>query len=232
MGASHHETMQAGPCRRGRPKLVSDEQLRARVVEDAFQLFVAHGYGRTTMDEVAATCRMSKRTLYRLFPGKLELFIAVVDAHRRSMLALPGDYEGLPLDRALEQIFRIDISPAEEQARTALIRLVVGEVRQFPELGEVLRRHGGDRSRAELAAWLSARHEAGQMVIDDAAAMARMLMDMIFGAVLSKATGELDWPGGDARRSHVRRCIRVFLHGSLPMDTGRAVVREVAGSGE
>lgn len=214
--------MPACPCRRGRPKLVPDDQLRERVVDDAFRLFVAHGYGRTTMDEVAATCRMSKRTLYRLFPGKLDLFVAVVEAHRRSMLALPGEYEGWPLERALEQIFRIDISPAEEQARTALIRLVVEEVRQFPELGEVLRRHGGDRSRAELAAWLAARHEGGLLVIDDANAMARMLMDMIFGAVLSKATGDLEWPGGDARRAHVRRCIRVFLHGAVPVDAGGA----------
>ena len=220
MEVPHHDTLPASACRRGRPKLVPDEQLRVRVVEEAFRLFVAHGYGRTTMDDVAATCRMSKRTLYRLFPGKLDLFAAVVDAHRRNMLALPGAYDTLPLDTALEQIFRIDISPSEEQARIALFRLVVGEVQQFPELGEVLRRHGGDRSRAELAAWLAARHEAGQMVIDDAPAMARMLMDMIFGSVLSKATGDLEWPGGDARRAHVRRCIRVFLHGAVPVQAG------------
>ncbi|MGQ3676623.1 TetR/AcrR family transcriptional regulator [Xanthobacter sp. TB0139] len=204
------------PCRRGRPKLVPDDVQRDRIAEEARRLFLAHGYGRTTMDEVAAACRMSKRTLYRLFPGKLELFSAVVEAHRRSMLALPGCYEHLSLEEALAAIFHADISPEDDRERVAVLRLVLVEARQFPELGDVLRRQGGDPSRSELARWLAVQQEAGRLCVDDAEAMARLLMDMIFGAVLFKADGEVDWPGGAARGAHVRRCIRVFLHGVAP----------------
>lgn len=205
-----------GARRRGRPKGVPDGALRANVVRRAHHLFVSEGYGGTTMDAVAARCRMSKRTLYRLFPGKVELFAAVVDAHRQSMLALPGDYDHLPLVAALEAIFRIDITPDEERDRQALLRLVMIEGAQFPELRDILGRCGGEPSRAALADWLRGRADAGEIICDHARAMAGLLMDMVFGAALPKAHGRLEWAGGAVQREHLRRCISVFLNGVVP----------------
>lgn len=206
------------PGRRGpgRPKAVPDAVQRAAIVAGAHHLFVSQGYGGTAIDAVAAECRMSKRTLYRFFPGKADLFAAVVEAHRQSMLALPGDYGHLPLDAALEAIFRIDITPEEDRARRALLRLVLVEGPHFPELREILDRAGADRSRADLAAWLAREANAGRLALDpgeDAAALARMLMDMVFGAAVPKANGEVQWPEADAQRAHIRRCVRVFLSG-------------------
>ena len=123
---------------RGRPKLASDDTQRLAIVDGARQLFVERGYGRTTTDDVAAQCRISKQTLYRLFPGKAALFAAVVEAHRYSMLALPGDYDALPLEQALAQIFQIDIDPKLDEDRMALLRLVTLETRQHPELEEMM----------------------------------------------------------------------------------------------
>ncbi|MFG1430091.1 TetR/AcrR family transcriptional regulator [Xanthobacter sp. V2C-8] len=199
----------------GRPKTSPDAAQRDVIVAGAYRLFVQSGYGGTTMDAVAAECRMSKRTLYRLFPGKADLFEAVVDAHRQSMLALPGDYGHLPLEQALEAIFRLDIAPEEDRARHALLRLVLVEGPYFPELREILERMGADRSRAELAAWLTAEEAAGRLTLDDAPATARILMDMVFGAA-PKVEGTAEWPPPEARRAHVRRCVRLFLNGALP----------------
>ena len=70
--------------RRGRPKTAPDEHQRACIVERARQLFVANGYGRTTTEDVATACHISKQTLYRLFEGKCGLFTAVVEAHRQA----------------------------------------------------------------------------------------------------------------------------------------------------
>ncbi|MFG1477211.1 TetR/AcrR family transcriptional regulator [Xanthobacter sp. V4C-4] len=205
-----------GLRRPGRPKAAPDAVQRAAIVAGAHHLFVCAGYGGTTMDGVAAECRISKRTLYRFFPGKAELFAAVVEAHRHSMLALPGDHAHLPLDRALEAIFRIDISPEEDRARRALLRLVVSEGARHPELAEIVERAGAERARADLAAWLAAAAADGRLVLDDASAMARILMDMVFGAVLPQAGGAVHWPEAEAeaQRSHIRRCIRLFLHGA------------------
>ncbi len=211
-----HSSSGEDPRHRGRPKGQADGARRTHVVQLAHHLFVSEGYGGTTMDAVAARCRMSKRTLYQLFPGKVELFAAVVDAHRQSMLALPGNYDHLPLAAALEAIFRIDISPEEERDRQALLRLVMIEGAHFPELREILGRCGGEPSRAALADWLRGRADAGEILCDDAPAMAGLLMDMVFGAALPKAHGRLEWAGGATQRAHLRRCVGVFLNGVVP----------------
>lgn len=216
IGAGAREGSARGRRGRGRPKVASDAVRRGAIVAAACQLFLGAGYGGTTMDDVAAACRVSKRTLYRLFPGKADLFAAVVEAHRQSMLALPGDYEHLPLDAALEAIFRIDITPEADRTRLALLRLVAVEALHFPELAEMVHAHGGEKAAEALAAFLARQQAAGRIVIDDPRAMARILMDMVFGAILPKAHGHFDWPGAAARRAHVRRCIAVFLNGVAP----------------
>lgn len=193
-----------------------DDAQRRLIADCAQELFLEKGYGRTTTDEVAARCRISKHTLYRLFPGKPALFAAIVELHRQAMLALPGDYDGLPLDRALERIFMIDIDPQADKQRVALLRLVMLEAHQSPELGEIIRRHGADKSRAELANWLALQAKSGVLVIDDPDSAARILMDMIFGAIAFKAIDNLSWPGDEDRNAHIRRCIAVFLNGVRP----------------
>ena len=198
---------------RGRPKLVSDETQRLLIVEGARQLFIEKGYGRTTTDDVAAQCRISKQTLYRLFPGKAALFAAVVDAHRHSMLALPGDYDAMPLEQALQQIFQIDIDLKLDRERMALLRLVTLESQQHPELKEMLWRYGVDKSRADLAKWLARQRDRGLIQFDDAASGARILMDMMFGAMVLKGGESSAMPSSQKRRTHIQRCVSIFLNG-------------------
>ncbi len=54
------------------------EDTRELVVAEAKRLFYQFGFRRITMDEIAANLRMSKKTLYALFPSKEELVRAVV----------------------------------------------------------------------------------------------------------------------------------------------------------
>jgi AcrR family transcriptional regulator len=197
---------------RGRPKLASDETQRQLIVEGARRLFLEKGYGRTTTDDVAAQCRISKQTLYRLFPGKAALFAAVVDAHRHSMLALPGDYDAMPLEQALQQIFQIDIDPKLDSDRLALLRLVMLESQQYPELEEMLVLYGADRSRAELAKWLGRQHDRGLIQLADADSGARILMGMIFGAAVLRASEGLANPSSP-KRNHIEACVAIFLNG-------------------
>ena len=64
------------------PKRISQVGLVARrtaVVEAASVVFLRYGYARTTMAELAAAAELSRPTLYELFPGKDDLFAAVID---------------------------------------------------------------------------------------------------------------------------------------------------------
>jgi AcrR family transcriptional regulator len=51
---------------------------RELVIAEARRLFFQFGFRRVTMDEIAAGLKMSKKTLYTLFPAKEDLVRAVV----------------------------------------------------------------------------------------------------------------------------------------------------------
>jgi AcrR family transcriptional regulator len=201
------------PRKRGRPKVESDENRRLKIVAQAEMLFLQQGFIGTTMDEIAASCHMSKQTLYRLFPSKLELIAASVRRHRLSMLALPVEGPALPIKDALAHIFKIDISPREEENRLSFLHFIWCEATQIPELTQVLVDHGMTPARADLAAWLTQQVEHGTITLANPQATARILMDMIFGTILQKALGERVWPGMEDRREHIRQCIDIFLRG-------------------
>ena len=54
------------------------DRKREAIVEAAIAEFRAHGYDGTSVDKVAATRRVSKRTLYNHFPSKEELFAEIL----------------------------------------------------------------------------------------------------------------------------------------------------------
>lgn len=212
----------AAPRRpRGRPKVRSDEAQRALIAENALTLFVAKGVSQVTMDDVAAQCHISKRTLYELFASKADLFAAIVAAHRFEMLALPGDYDKLPLTEALAQIFRVDLDAEASERRMSIMRFIMVETRANPELGRVMRQAGPEKAMALLSEWLERQRRRGRIEIDDTAAAAKILMDMIFGAMAAKAGDGLEWPGEEDRASYERRCIHIFVNGVRTPKTKR-----------
>ncbi|MCB9495326.1 MAG: TetR/AcrR family transcriptional regulator [Fibrobacteria bacterium] len=54
------------------------EQVRAKIVRKASEEILVRGYTRVTMDDIASGLGMSKKTLYRVFPGKREMLMAVL----------------------------------------------------------------------------------------------------------------------------------------------------------
>jgi AcrR family transcriptional regulator len=201
---------------RGRPKCLPDDAQCHMIVNNARRLFVEKGYGATTTDDIAAKCKISKQTLYRLFPAKSALFAAVVASIRQKCLDLPRDDDDLPLADSLAHIFMADISEEVEQERIEILRLVIVEGRNFPELSNILKRHGLEFSRAELADWLTRQFMRGRLKAGDMTALAQMLIDMVFGAITIRNIGELDWPGAEQRHAHIHNCIDVFLRGVCP----------------
>ncbi len=197
---------------RGRPKQRSDEEEQQRIIAVACELFLDVGYGRTTMDAVAARCGISKKTLYRLFPAKTELFGAMVADNRRTMLALPRPDDDLPVAEALAAIFRLDVEEADNNERLAFIRLAMADSDRYPEIGEAITLEGAEPARRLLADWLARQQERGALRAFPPEAAARMLMDMVFGVLVKRFPGD-DLQTRDDRFAHAQRCIDVFLHG-------------------
>jgi AcrR family transcriptional regulator len=63
-------------------KTAPESQKRRQIVEAAFKLFKARGFYATGVDLIMQTASVSKRTLYKYFPTKNDLIVAVLDYYR------------------------------------------------------------------------------------------------------------------------------------------------------
>jgi len=57
------------------------------ILESAYALFLEKGYRHTTMDDIAQSLSMSKKTLYKYYPGKLELLSASFEILKTKLTA-------------------------------------------------------------------------------------------------------------------------------------------------
>ncbi|QBX56379.1 TetR/AcrR family transcriptional regulator [Nocardioides seonyuensis] len=53
---------------------------RAQLLDSALEVFVAQGYHAAAMDDIADRAGVSKPVLYQHFPGKMDLYLALLDA--------------------------------------------------------------------------------------------------------------------------------------------------------
>ncbi|RZS44226.1 TetR family transcriptional regulator [Herbihabitans rhizosphaerae] len=60
---------------------------RAQLLDAAQDVFAANGYHAAAMDEIAERAGVSKPVLYQHFPGKLELYLALLESHVDELIA-------------------------------------------------------------------------------------------------------------------------------------------------
>ena len=60
---------------------------RRQLLGAAQEVFVAQGYHSAAMDDIAERAGVSKPVLYQHFPGKLELYLALLDVHAEGLVA-------------------------------------------------------------------------------------------------------------------------------------------------
>lgn len=70
-----------GEFKSARTQRMPREARRRQLLLAAHQVFVAHGYHGASMDEIAEVALVSKPVLYQHFPGKRELYLALLDSH-------------------------------------------------------------------------------------------------------------------------------------------------------
>ncbi len=79
MGATEGRTRGAAAAPPGlRTRMPRDER-RAQLLTIAEELFASHGYHHISMDDIADRAGVGKPVLYRHFPSKLDLYLAIVD---------------------------------------------------------------------------------------------------------------------------------------------------------
>ena len=92
---------------------------RAQLLQAAHDVFVANGYHAAAMDEIADRAGVSKPVLYQHFPGKLDLYLALLDrvgtALEKDALYVPRLKIGNSLRILVRSANLQDIGPTEMQ---------------------------------------------------------------------------------------------------------------------
>jgi AcrR family transcriptional regulator len=202
--------------RGGRPSRVQAEKLGEQILEAATALFLAHGYGATSIEQVARHARISKRTFYHRFDGKPALFAAVVHRIVDSLRPAGGtpSVEGPDLPAMLRQIAGLILQASLSPQAVALHRLIVGESARFPGLAAAVNKGGASEEAVKLIAGLLEREtRAGRISFKNSPFAARQFLYMVIAVPQRRAMGlgppmsarELrDWP---------RDVVKLFLEG-------------------
>jgi len=80
-------TAASGGAQTARPTRLPRSARRKQLLAAAQQIFVAQGYHAAAMDDIAERAGVSKPVLYQHFPGKLELYLALLDTHCDAIIA-------------------------------------------------------------------------------------------------------------------------------------------------
>jgi Transcriptional regulator len=208
--------------RRGRPPRIDETARRALILAAAEAVFVADGFARASMDDVAQRAGMSKRTLYALYDGKEALLAAMVDARVEkifSRIAI-GDNDG-PLAADLVRILGNLAAALDEERSASMMCVILTEAQSRPELGRLFLERGPRRIRAAMAGWLSRQVARGRLRAHDEETAAEILLDMALGNPLHRLLDAAAAPccaGRDERR--IDLVADIFLRGLAPRGAG------------
>ena len=206
---------------RGRPRQLSEEERRQKLIETAVSVFLDLGYDAASMDEIAHRAGMSKRTVYQVFKSKEDLFVATLLGGCTLALGAPeveagggaDDLESILIDH-LERVAESVLSVG----RNALSRILMSEGRRSMDLAVRFDVELFQRGVTPLVAWIQTQIDRGLFRAGDPREAASMLFGMaLSGAhmrlVMGVATEEVAAP--ERIRGRIVRAVRLFLGGVL-----------------
>jgi AcrR family transcriptional regulator len=171
MNEDGHYTATRAARSPGRPREAETDQ---RILDAAYRLMAQQGYVRMSMDAVAAEAGVTKPTIYRRWPAKIDLAMAtIVAACDPSRPAVTGDTRA-DLIAELEH-FRRAISRPHGMA---LLGTVLAEERETPELLAAFREY-----------LVAPRRQALRAILDRAAARGEFAANADVGLAVNLLVG-------------------------------------------
>jgi TetR/AcrR family transcriptional regulator, mexJK operon transcriptional repressor len=145
------------------PKAKLMASKRAAILAAAQKTFLTEGFARASMEGIAASARVSIMTLYRHTRNKDDLFQAVIsracNPDDASEMARQATLMKMPLHEALVQIGMMFQDQILMSQTVALLRVVMLETSNFPELAHMAYRGFVVSQEERLAAFLGERSE-------------------------------------------------------------------------
>ena len=207
----------------GRPTQ-SNEQL----LDTALELFLEHGFERTSIDAVADAAAMAKRTIYARYGDKTTLFKAALTRAIEDWLVPIEQLRSAEcddLEKMLLQIAQLLLANVLSPAGLRLLRLSNAVSVSMPEIAAHNTRMGTEPTLAYLADLFSRRLLPADAPAPEASEAALAFLHLVVGGPASTAAWGVVLDDKAIER-HTRYCVRLFLHGALPAQGSASIERE------
>ena len=145
------------------PKRLTDLK-REAIIQAAITEFRASGFDITSMDKIAATAGVSKRTVYNHFPSKEELFTEIMHKLWASISARPHILyqHGLSLREQLRELLIAKLQLLADDSFLNLARVAIAATLHTPERAQYMVARMGEREEA-LMVWIRAARADGRL---------------------------------------------------------------------
>jgi TetR/AcrR family transcriptional regulator of autoinduction and epiphytic fitness len=138
------------------PQRLTDRK-REAIIQAAIAEFRVHGFEITSMDKIATTAGVSKRTVYNHFPSKEELFAEILNqlwARITSEQASAYD-PGQPLREQLRRILLAKLQMMSDDNFLVLARVAIAATIHSPERAQNMVERMSEREEG-LTVWIRA----------------------------------------------------------------------------
>jgi AcrR family transcriptional regulator len=185
---------------------------RERILSAARKIFLDGPPEHATMDAVAHQAGMSKKTIYREFKSQLELLGALLAENVADMGDFPPPKIGDDIELELYGMLVRMVTHFTSPRSMALARLLISEVRRYPELLNASKPKGFPRE--VLAEWLGSPVVRTKYQIEDPEDAAAMLLGMVMQdsgfKLMMDSTSTMPHHQIETR---ARRGVAIFLRG-------------------
>lgn len=178
-----------------------------------------NGYDATTMDAIARTAGITRRTLYARYPDKRALFLDVIPwalTLRTAQDCAPAP-DGDDIATALIAIARGSLARALDPDTLGLTRVALKEAARFPEFAISAQTMTWSARQQEVMELLQHHQEAGSIHVDDFEVSAGQFLAMIELLPQRLADFGIYRPKEEEER-HLQHAVKLFLHGALKRD--------------
>ncbi|MFJ2530262.1 TetR/AcrR family transcriptional regulator [Pseudomonas helmanticensis] len=145
------------------PQRLTDRK-REAIIQAAIAEFRAHGFEITSMDKIAATAGVSKRTVYNHFPSKEELFAEILNQLWARISAEQSVVynRDQPLREQLRKMLQAKVQLMADENFLTLARVAIAATIHSPERAQNMIERMGEREEG-LTVWIRAAQADGRL---------------------------------------------------------------------
>ena len=161
------------------PKRLTDRK-REAILQAAIIEFRTHGFEATSMDKIAASAEVSKRTVYNHFPSKDDLFAAILlqlwqnSASQREVVYRTD----IPLRDQLIDLMREKMQMLNDEHFIALARVAIAATIHAPDRAQEMVAKLGEKEEG-VTGWIRAAQADGKLKPADPIFAAHLLQGQL-----------------------------------------------------